>query len=64
MRGIFFLLVIIAVLIGAGILHVTWKDGTAAVTFDKEKAHERTEQVLEEARTLEANFGKSVHQKK
>lgn len=64
MRGVFIIIVIVAVLIGAGVLHVTWKDGTASVKFDKEKAHERTEQVLEEARTLEANFEKSVHQQK
>lgn len=64
MRGIFFLIIVIAVLIGAGIIHITWKDGAATVTFDKEKAHQRTEQLMEEARTLEQNFEKGASQKK
>ena len=64
MRGIFFLVVIVLVLIGAGVLSVSWNDGTATVKFNKEKARERTEQVLEEARSLEANFEKNASQPK
>ncbi len=57
-RSVFFLGVIAAVLVGAGIVHVNWnKDtGSATVSIDKQKAEQAAVKVLDEAKVLEANL--------
>ena len=60
MRRIFVLGVMVLILIGSGILTVQWGDDSATIKFNKEKAKERTEQLLNKARKLEANARKDA----
>jgi hypothetical protein len=53
MRRIILLAVVVLVLVGSGIVTVQWGDGSAKIGFDKEKAKERTGQLLDKARKLE-----------
>jgi hypothetical protein len=57
-RAIFFLGVIGAVLVAAGILHVSYNQstGSATISLDKEKAQQAAAKVLDEAKVLEANL--------
>jgi|GEM_PF-5889835 len=66
MRTILMLVVGAVVLIGAGVLHVSYnKDtGSATINFDKAKAKERAGQLLGEAKTLEASVEQSAKSKK
>lgn len=64
MRGILILVVIVVVLIGAGVLSISWGNGEATVKINREKARERGQQVLEEARRIESNFTGSSDQTK
>lgn len=56
MRRIFLLIVVVLVLIGSGILTVQWGDSSATIKFNKEKAKERTAQMLDKARQLRADL--------
>jgi hypothetical protein len=57
MRTILMLVVVGVVLVGAGVLHVSYnKDtGSATINIDKTKAKERLDQVLEEAKSFEGD---------
>ena len=57
-RSIMMLGVVAAVLVGAGILRVSWnKDtGSATVSLDKKKAKEAAAKIFDEAKELEANL--------
>ena len=52
------------VLVGAGILHVNYNQGTgsATVSIDKQKAEQAAVKVLDEAKVLEASLEKNVQQ--
>jgi hypothetical protein len=53
MRRIILLVVVVLVLVGSGIVTVQWGDDGAKIGFDKEKAKERTGQLLDKARKIE-----------
>ncbi|HEY4311823.1 MAG TPA: hypothetical protein VGN12_20415 [Pirellulales bacterium] len=57
-RSIVFLGIIGAVLVSAGILHVSWNKDTGSATFsvDKQKAEQAAVKVIDEAKVLEANL--------
>jgi len=55
MRRILVLGVVLIILIGSGILTVKWGDDSATIKFNKERAKERTEQLLNRARELKAD---------
>jgi hypothetical protein len=50
MRRLILLVVVVLVLVGSGIISVQWTDGSAKISFDKEKAKERTGELLIKAR--------------
>jgi hypothetical protein len=54
MRRVILLVVVVLVLVGSGIVSVQWGDGSATISFDKEKAKERTGQLLDKAREFES----------
>ena len=54
MRRMILLVVVVLVLVGSGIITVQWGDGSAKISFDKEKAKERTGQLLEKANEFKA----------
>ena len=64
MRSILLLGILGAVLVGAGILHVSYNQGTgsATVSVDKQKAEQAAVKVIDEAKVLEANLEKNVQQ--
>ena len=49
MRRILLLVVVVLVLVGSGIITIQWGEDSAKISFDKEKAIERTGQLLEKA---------------
>ena len=57
MRSIFMLVVLGVVLVGAGILHVSYnkETGSATINIDKAKAKERLNQVIDEAKAFEGD---------
>ena len=57
MRTILMLVVVGLVLVGAGVLHVSYnkETGSATINLDKTKAKERFDQVLEEAKGFEGD---------
>ena len=63
-RTILLLGVLGAVLVGAGVLHVSYNQGTgsATVSVDKQKADQAAVEVLDEAKVLEASLEKNVQQ--
>lgn len=60
MRTILMLVVVGVVLVGAGVLHVSYnkETGSATINIDKAKAKERFDQVLEEAKSFEGDAAK------
>ncbi|OHB80680.1 MAG: hypothetical protein A2W31_12795 [Planctomycetes bacterium RBG_16_64_10] len=55
MRRIVLLGAVILVLIGSGIVTIQWGKDSATIKFNRERAKERTEQLLDKARKLEAS---------
>ncbi len=60
MRGIMFLVVVGVALVAAGVMTVSWNNGTASVKFNEEKAKERAGQLIHEGHVLEAQIEQNV----
>ncbi|HEY2838499.1 MAG TPA: hypothetical protein VGJ26_05095 [Pirellulales bacterium] len=66
MRTILMLVVLGVVLVGAGVLHVSYnkETGSATINVDKAKARERLDQVIEEAKSFEGDAAAATTTKK
>jgi flagellar basal body-associated protein FliL len=62
MRGIFLLVIAVVVLVAAGVISISWNNGTATIKFNKDKAQQRAQQVLDETKALEAQLEQNLQQ--
>lgn len=60
MRGVFVLAAVLVILVAAGVLTITWGDGSATVKINKEVARQRGQQVLEEARAIGSGLDQNL----